>query len=345
MPEKIRWGLLATGAIAHAFARAVLQSQTGELVAVASRDLERAVEFGERFGIARRYGSYQALLDEPVVEAVYISTPHPQHAEWAIKAAEKGKHILLEKPIALNQNETRAILEAAKAKRVFLMEAYMYRCHPQTAKLVELLRAGLIGEVGVIQATFSFQDDFDSASRIWSNELAGGGIMDVGGYTTSIACLIAGAALGRPFSEPVAVSGAAKLHPQTGVDEWAVGTLKFESGAVASLACGVGVDQENAVRIFGTKGSLLLLNPYVADRELAAPGRIVVKPKGEKPYEVLVEARHTSFVYETDVCGRAIRAGRQEAETPAMSWAESLSNIRVQDAWRAASGLTYAAEK
>ena len=345
MSEKIRWGLLATGAIAEAFARGVRSSQTGELTAAGSRTREKAEKFGAEFGIGRCHGSYEALLADPAAEAVYISTPHPQHAEWAIKAAEAGKHVLVEKPVGLNQYEAQAMIEAAVANKVFLMEAYMYRCHPQTAKLVELLKQKVIGDVRVIQATFSFHAGFDAGSRLWSNALAGGGIMDVGGYTTSIARLIAGAALGLPFADPVKVMGAGHLHPQTGVDEWAVGTLKFAGDIVASIATGVGVNQESVVRIFGSEGSIFLPNPYVCVREGAAPGKIVVHRHGAEPREIAVDSPVTSFALEADVCGRAIRAGRRQAEAPAMTWEDTLGNIRAQDAWRAAVGLTYAAEK
>jgi predicted dehydrogenase/diketogulonate reductase-like aldo/keto reductase len=343
MENKIKWGLLATGAIAKAFARGVKQSQTGDLVAVGSRSLDKAETFAQEFGIPRRHGSYEALLADPGVDAVYVSTPHPQHAEWAIKAAEAGKHVLVEKPIGLNQYEAQAMIEAATANGVFLMEAYMYRCHPQTARLVELLHEKAIGEVSVIQATFSFHAGFDPESRLWSNASGGGGILDVGGYTTSIARLIAGAAQGLPFADPVAVTGAGSLHPQTGVDVWAVGTLRFAGGMVASVATGIGVNQENVVRVFGSAGHILLPNPYVAAREGAATGKIVVCRRGAAPEEIAIDSAVTSFAHEADVVGRAIRAGRTEAA--AMSWADTLGNLRAQDAWRAAIGLTYEAEK
>lgn len=342
--KRVRWGLLATGSIAQAFARAVKISQTGELAAVGSRTLEKATQFGAEFGISRQHGSYEALLADPQVDAVYISTPHPQHLEWTLKAAQAGKHILVEKPIGVNRHEARAMIEAARAHKVFLMEAYMYRCHPQTAKLVELIRNRAIGKVCVISATFSFQTGFDAASRIWSNELAGGGILDVGGYTVSISRLIAGAAVDLPFADPVAVTGTGSLHPETGVDTWAIGSLAFPGGIVASIATGVGVRQENVVRIYGTEGNILLPDPYVAGRSGAVPGRLLVSRYGEPAREVAINSSVTSFSHQADVCGRAILAGHLEAEAPSMSWADTLGNICVQDAWRAAIGLTYRAE-
>ncbi len=345
MNEKLRWGLLATGAIAQAFARGVKASQTGELVAVGSRSLDKAQAFGKDFGIPNCHGTYEELLADPTVEAVYISTPHPQHAEWSIKTAEAGKHVLVEKPVGLNQYEAQAMINAALENNVFFMEAYMYRCHPQTIKLVELLREHVIGDVSVIQATFSFCAGFNAESRLWSNALAGGGIMDVGGYTTSIARLVAGAAQGKPFVDPVAVSGAGHLHPQTNVDAWAVGTLKFPGDIVASIATGIAVNQENVLRIFGSKGSILVPDPYMAARDGSMPGKITVNRQGEGPREINIDSQVTSFAHEADVCGHAIRKGCLQAEAPAMTWEDTLGNIRTQDAWRAAIGLTYEAEQ
>jgi len=346
MKGKVRWGLLATGAIARAFARGIQHSQTGELLAVGSRARAKAEAFGAEFNVPRRYGSYEELLADRDVEAVYISTPHPLHAEWAIKAAEAGKHLLVEKPLAMNEYEGQLMIEAARANRVFLMEAYMYRCHPQTARLIELLRQREIGDVCVIAATFSFHADFNPEGRLWNKALGGGAILDVGGYTTSLARLIAGAALGRPFADPLAVTGAGHLHPQTGVDAWAVGTLKFDGGIVAQVSTGLGVAQENTVRIYGSAGQMTLPNPYLTARGGAAPGRIVVQKRGASaPLEIAVDSPVTSFTHEADVCGRAIRSGLQEAPAPAMSWADTLGNLRTQDAWRAAIGLRYEAEK
>lgn len=343
--KKIRWGLLAAGSIAQAFAKGLQTCKTGSLYAAASRSEEKARAFAQEFGAEKYYGSYEALLADQDVDAVYISTLHPMHMEWTIKAAEAGKHILVEKPIAVNENEAAAMIDAAKAANVFLMEAYMYRCNPQTAKIVELIRNGAIGDVSVIKATFSFHAAFNPESRIWNNDLAGGGILDVGGYTTSCARLIAGAAIGLPFANPVDVSGTGTLHPETGVDMWAAATLKFESGIVAQVSCGVGVNQENILQVFGSKGRLQVPAPYAASRNAPQPGRILVCPKGKDQPEIIdVKCDVTSFSLEADVCGNAIISGRTQAQSPAMSWDDSLGNIRTLDEWRKAIGLTYKGE-
>jgi len=344
MRAKIKWGILSTGAISRAFARGLPASATGELLAVASRYKEKAAAFGAEFGASRCYGSYDELLADKDVQVIYISTPHPMHAEWSIKAMNAGKHVLVEKPIGLNYDEAQAMIEAAIVNKVFLMEAYMYRCHPQTAKLVELLKSHAIGQVNVIQATFSFHAGFNPQSRIWNNALAGGGIMDVGGYTTSISRLIAGAALGKTFADPVAITGAGCLHPETGVDAWAVGTLKFDANIVATISTGVGVNQENVVRIFGSEGNIILPSPYAMNREGKTVGKIILKKNAEKEaQEILIDVNVTSYTLEADVVGKAIRAGLQQ--TDEMNWDDTLGNIRTQDQWRNAIGLTYEAEK
>ena len=345
MITKVRWGILGAGAIAHAFADGVVRSQTGRLVAVGSRTQEKADAFAAKWGGLRAHGSYETLLADPEVDAVYVATPHPAHPEWAIKAAEAGKHLLVEKPLAINSYLAQTMIEAAVANDVFLMEAYMYRCHPQTAKLVELIRSGAIGEVSVIQAAFAFHAGFSAESRIWNNALGGGGILDVGGYTMSIVRLVAGAAIGAPFADPVSVTGSGKLHPETGIDCWAVGTMKFASGIVATVTTGVGVSVENVVRIFGSKGSILVPDPYVCHRSGEMPGRIVVNVRGPPEQIIDIPSAVTSYAYEADVCGRAILAGRRQAEAPAMSWDDTLGNLRAQDVWRAAIGLVYGSEK
>ena len=153
---------------------------------------------------------------------------------------------------------------------------------------------------------------------------------------------MAGAALGLPFADPTAVSGAGYLHPQTGVDAWAVASLQFPGGIVASLATGVGVNQENVLRIFGSEGYIFVPGPYVFSGEAPVPGKILVHRKGEAPHEIEIASPATSYTLEVDVCGRAIRAGRQQPDTPAMTWEDTLGNLRALDAWRAAIGLTTA---
>lgn len=345
MKKTINWGILGAGAIAHAFADGVSRSTTGTLKAVGSRTQENANAFAAKWGGLNAHGSYEALVADPEVDAVYIATPHPMHPEWTIKAAEAGKHILVEKPMAINAYLAQTMIEAAVDNRVFLMEAYMYRCHPQTAKLVELIQAGTIGEIAIAEASFSFQSQFSPNSRLWSNALAGGGILDVGGYTTSILRLIAGASMGRPYADPIQVTGAGKLHEESGVDCWAVGTLTFENGLVGMIRTGIAINTENGVRIFGSEGSIIVPDPFVCSRSGAMNGRIIVRRKGQPEEIIDLPSAVTSYAYEADACGGAILAGQQQADAPAMTWEDSLGNLRTQDAWRHAIGLVYEQEK
>ena len=206
---KLRWGIIGPGGIAKAFYGGVAHSKTGELVAIGTRDPNRP-GLATDFGGARILKGYDALLADPEVDAVYIATPHTFHAGWAIKAAEAGKHALIEKPMGLTAFEADAMFHAARKAKTFMGEAFMYRLHPQTRKLVELVKAGTIGEVRMIKSSFGFaMPKFNPEHRLYANDLAGGGILDVGGYPVSMARLIAGAAAGKPFLDPVKVENGA----------------------------------------------------------------------------------------------------------------------------------------
>jgi len=345
MRDQLSWGIIGTGAIAATFGRALARSHTGRLVAVASRAQATADAFAREFNADHAHGSYQAILDDPNVQAVYIATPHPLHAEWTIKTARAGKHVLCEKPLAINHADAKSIIDAARQNDVFFMEAFMYRCHPQTARLIELVRSKAIGDVRVIHATFSFQVGFDPESRLFKNSLAGGGILDVGCYTVSMSRLIAGIATGKDFADPIEIKGVAHLG-QTGIDEWAVASLKFPGDILGQVATGVSLNQENVVRIYGSEGQITLPNPWTLNRYDAEQGRIIVQHKGEaSPREMIVEAASTAFAYEADVVGNAVLAGKKQASSPAMTWDDSLENIRTLDRWRESIGLVYESEK
>jgi predicted dehydrogenase/aryl-alcohol dehydrogenase-like predicted oxidoreductase len=340
--SRVAWGIIGTGGIAHTFARGLAKSRTGKLVAVGSRTQASADGFAKEFGLERAHGSYEALLADPEIHAVYISTPHPSHAEWCIKAARAKKHILCEKPLTLNHAEAMVVAEAAREHGVFLMEAFMYRCHPQTAKLVELIRSGVIGQVGVIQATFSFHAGFNAEGRLFKNELGGGGILDVGCYATSIARLIAGAAQGRPFAEPVRLSGFACLHREMKTDLYAVASAEFPEGILAQLAAGVGLNQENGVRVFGREGSLHLPTPYVMARDGGSTS-IFLTRNGAKTEEIVIKSDDYLYALEADSVGDALAQGK--LESPHMTVADTLGNMAALDQWRNSAGFVYESEK
>ncbi|HTS18401.1 MAG TPA: Gfo/Idh/MocA family oxidoreductase [Verrucomicrobiae bacterium] len=336
--NSLSWGILGTGRIAGVFAKNLPKSKTGKLVAVGSRSQTSADRFGAEFNIIRRHASYQALLDDPSVQAVYISTPHPMHAEWSIKAAQAGKHILCEKPLALNHADAVTVIDAARRHNVFLMEAFMYRCHPQTVKLVELLAQKTIGEVRMIQASFGFHREFNPNQRLFSNELGGGGILDVGCYPVSMSRLLAGAALGNPFANPIEFTGCGHLAT-TGVDLWAVASAKFPGDIIAALATSIQVQQDNTLRVYGAEGSLSVRTPWQPALD-GGTNTIVLECKGSTR-EIVIDSPQPLYAIEAD----NVAAHIEQRQSPAMSWEDTLGNMQTLDRWRAAVGVVYQSEK
>jgi len=341
--SQLSWGIIGTGSIAKTFAQGLAKSRTGKLVAVGSRRQDAADVFAAKFGPIKAHASYEDLLADPEVEAVYISTPHPLHAEWCIKAARAKKHILCEKPLTLNHAEAMVVVEAARENGVFLMEAFMYRCHPQTAKLIELIREGTIGEVGVIQATFSFHGHFNPEHRLFSNVLGGGGILDVGCYATSVSRLIAGAAQGLPFANPTKVTGFAQLYPEAGTDAYAIASAQFPGGILAQLSTGVGLNQENCVRVFGSKGAIHVPDPYTMGRDGGESTINLSRAGTSAPEAIVIKTDAWLYALEADAVADALTQGK--LESPFMSVADTLGNMAALDAWRTSAGLVYESEK
>lgn len=340
--QPIRWGIIGPGTIARTFADGIAHSKTGKLVAIASRNPGKP-GLGDGFPGARIIDGYEALLADPDVDAVYIATPHTGHVEWAIKAVRAGKHVLVEKPIALTAYDADAVFHEARKAGVFAGEAYMYRLHPQTAKLVELIKSGAIGEVRLIRTSFGFNmGGFNGEHRLFANDAAGGGILDVGGYPVSMARLIAGAVSGKSFLEPEKVSGVAHLG-QSGVDEWASAVLKFPNGIVAEVSCSIMAQQDNVLRIIGSEGRIEVENFWFASGHKGGVGKIDIIKGADRE---TVEVREDGWLYafEVDAAGEAIRAGQTDFAYPGMSWADSLGNLRAMDQWRQSVGLEYGVE-
>ena len=345
MTDHLRWGIIGPGGIAQAFLAGLENSRTGKLVAIGTRNPDKP-GLSETFHGARVVSGYQALLDDKEVDAVYIATPHPGHAEWAIKAAQAGKHALIEKPMGLSAFEADAIFNAHRKAGTFAGEAFMYRLHPATKKLGELISSGAIGDVRMIQSSFGFQmGKFMAAHRLFSNDLAGGGILDVGGYPVSMARFIAGAASGKPFADPIKVSGTAHLG-QEGTDEWSAAMLQFDNGIIAQVSCAVFVGLDNVLRIMGSTGRIEVPDFWFAGggRD-GGPGRIeIIRPNGEREVSETGAVGHL-YSFEVDAAGDAILAGKQEMASPGMTWADSLGNLRVLDKWRADIGMEFNIEK
>ncbi|MBO0133639.1 aldo/keto reductase [Agrobacterium burrii] len=341
--QPIRWGIIGPGTIARTFADGIAHSRTGRLEAIATRNPDKP-GLAEAFAGARIIHGYDALLADPYIDAVYIATPHTGHAEWAIKAIRAGKNVLVEKPIALSAYDADAIFHEAKKAGVFAGEAYMYRLHPQTAKLVELVNSRAVGDVRIIRSSFGFNmGSFRADHRLFANEMAGGGILDVGGYPVSMVRLIAGAVDGKLFAEPEKVAGAAHLG-QSGVDEWASAVLKFSNGIVAEVSCSIMAGQDNVLRIIGSEGRIEVKDFWFAAGHKGGTGRIDII-RGDKVETIEVPEDRWLYSFEVDAAGEAIRQGKKEFDALGMAWADSLGNLRVMDQWRASVGLEYSVEK
>jgi len=341
--QPIRWGIIGPGTIAKTFADGIAHSRTGRLEAIATRNPDKP-GLVEAFAGARIIHGYDALLSDPDIDAVYIATPHTGHAEWAIKAIRAGKNVLVEKPIALSAYDPDAIFHEARKAGVFAGEAYMYRLHPQTAKLLELVKSRAVGDIRIIRSSFGFNmGSFRADHRLFANEMAGGGILDVGGYPVSMVRLIAGAVDGKPFAEPEKVAGAAHLG-QSGVDEWASAVLKFSNGIVAEVSCSIMAGQDNVLRIIGSEGRIEVKDFWFAAGHKGGTGRIDIF-RGDKVETVELPEDRWLYSFEVDAAGEAIREGKKEFDAPGMGWGDSLGNLRVMDQWRASVGLEYSVEK
>ncbi len=306
---RTRWGILGTGMIAKMLADAISQAENAELVAVGSRSLDRARAFADDKGVAAAHGSYDELLADANVDIVCVSLPNSLHCEWTIKAAGAGKHILCEKPLAITVDECERMFAAAEGNGVRLMEAFMYRCHPQTMRLREMVDGGRIGELRIVHSTFSFSVD-DPANIRLSKPLHGGGLMDVGCYCVNLSRYIAG-------SEPIAVFGAAAYGDESDVDENFAGTLVFETGAFGQFDVGVKSAGRSGAGIVGSKGRIAVPVPWKPGETATvtvhdAGGAEEVAIPGGDPY--VLEVEHFS---------RCVTEG----EEPVLSRADTTGNM------------------
>jgi predicted dehydrogenase len=339
----LQWGILSAGHIARKFAVDLQSSRSNRLVAVASRHEADAAAFASAFGGVRAHGSYAALLADPEVQAVYIGTLHPWHAEWAIEAARAGKHVLCEKPLALNLADAQRMIEAARDHGVLLMEAFMYRFHPQTLKIAELVRTGQVGEVRVIRASFNFAADFDPGHRLFNKGLGGGAILDVGCYPMSFARLIAGQASGRTFANPTVLHGVGRIHPVAQTDEFASAVARFPGGVLAELSCGTTILDDQSAQIYGTDGWIDVPTPFLPGQGGRDEVIWLHKRGNAVPEKIAIDhLAHGLYTYEADAVAEAVARGA--TEVPAMTWADTLGNIAALDTWRQAVGMRYEGE-
>ena len=262
----IKWGILSTADINRKLLAGAAESDDVDVIAVGSRDLARSQTFAATWGIERAYGTYDELLADPDVEAVYIPLPNTMHSEWSIRALEAGKHVLCEKPFSRHIGDVERAFDAAEATGKHLSEAFMYRHHPQTARLTELVASGVIGELRVIRSAFSYSL-YDADNIRLRTDVEGGSLMDVGCYCVSGSRLLGG--------EPESVVGAAHIG-SSGTDWVFTGMLRFPGDVVALFDCGTSLPDRDELEAIGTEGSLFLDDPWHCNdaRDRAAPGRI-----------------------------------------------------------------------
>jgi predicted dehydrogenase len=327
--EIVRWGILGTGNIARKFASGLLAlPERCRLVAVGSRTRAAAEGFVRAHApAARAHPSYQALLDDPEVEVVYISLLNHLHAEWAVRAARAGKHVLCEKPATMTAHELEQVLAAARAAQVFFMEGFLYRCHPRWAQLQALLAAGEIGELRLLHASFCFDGGHQPAGRLLDRAQGGGALMDVGCYALSWLRGLAGA-------EPLATSCQARLAA-TGVDESACGTLLFPGGVIASFTTSVRWPAPTSASIIGSSGRIEVSEPFRCTPGVAA----MALYRGD--------ALVRTMTVEDDGLTRYAREALEvvdhlhQLQSPAMSWDDSLGQARTLDALRHQAGVWW----
>jgi len=334
--KKIKWGIIGPGTIANNFADGLKESKSGELIAIASKTEEKLNLFGNKYNISHslRYNNYKDIVNNKEVDAIYISTPHTFHAEWTIKAAVMGKHILCEKPGAVNLSEGKKVIEVVQKAGVFYMEGFMYRCHPQIKKLLSIIKDKRIGDITFIKSSFGFDTKRNiPESRLFNIELAGGSILDVGLYPVSFSRLIAGAALGKEYLNPYNIEGSATIG-ETGVDEIANIYMYFENGITAEGSTAIRKNMENNAVITGTKGSIILDQPWTPVKEGGPYKSSIIIESNKKKETIEVTGPEHLFSFEAEVASNAIINNKFEAPYPAMTWNDTLGNLETLDKWR-----------
>ncbi len=258
MTDKVRWGILSTANIGRRVIPAIQASRNGEVAAVCSRSLERAQAFAAEQGIPRALGSYEALIADDEIDAIYNPLPNSMHAEWSVKCAEAGVPTLCEKPFASDAAEAQTIVDAFEKREVLLAEAFMYRFHPQQAKVKEILAAGGIGDLQIINSSFSFAISDEGNIRL-SKALAGGALMDVGCYCVNLMRFMTG-------EEPARVTASGRIGATTGVDEALAGIFEFPSGVIGHFDCGLRAHRQHTYTLKGTDGMIVVPTSFVPDK-------------------------------------------------------------------------------
>ncbi len=328
MPDRLRWGILSTGNIARQFCAGVAASQRGELTAVASRRQESADPFAQQFKIPTAYGNYDSLLNDANVDAIYNALPNSLHHPWTVKSLRAGKHVLCEKPLAASAAEAQDMFDAAARAGKMLVEAFMYRSHPLTHAVLQAVGDGAIGKLKMVRTSFCYCTSRIAGNVRFSAELAGGGLMDVGCYCINFSRLLAGA-------EPTVCTVAATMH-SSGVDELAVGSMRFANGVLASFTCGTTTHADNTAYVCGSDGYIEVPVPWKPPRQSvfviarSTPPRMDDRgksPNAPPPEVVSVNVEQELYGLEADDFAATVMDGK----APAVSREDSLGNMRVLD--------------
>ena len=287
----LRWGLLSTARINRRLIPAIRAASRSDLLAVASRERERAETYAAEWSIPRAHGSYEALLADPEIDIVYISLPNSLHAEWTVRAVKAGKHVLCEKPLALSLDECDRVIDAAEAAGVVVAEAVMYLYHPLLLKVGRLVKEGVVGQVTLVRGAFSFFLDRLDDVR-WQPELGGGSLWDLGSYPVSFIRFMVG--------DPVEVFGW-QTTSASGVDATFAGLLRYETGVLGVFDCGFRQQFRVQAEVTGTGGALIIQRPYL----ITAESRILLRQGFEEneltmpeanPYQCEVEALQAAIL-------------------------------------------------
>jgi len=312
-----RWGILGCARIAErALMPAFRAAVNAELAGIAARDERRAKAWADKFGIPTAHKDYAALVEDPDIDAVYIPLPNHLHAAWSIRAAQAGKHVLCEKPLALSEREARTMFEAAGKAGVLLMEAFMYRFHPRFESALDLLRSGEIGDVLTVRSAFTFLFTSSAEDYRWGKAMGGGALYDVGCYPVSAARTVFG-------SEPASVFARARLHPRSGIDLGMSLLAEFSGGRQALVDCAFDIPFHSWLEAAGTKGRLVLPRAFSAkDFELPIE---VIKDDDSRVLNFPSANQYVRMIEHFGECirrGSALRYGAEDA----------LENARTIDA-------------
>ncbi|MER5790164.1 Gfo/Idh/MocA family oxidoreductase [Streptomyces sp. NPDC001980] len=328
--QSVRWGILATGGIAAAFAADLVDLPDAEIVAVASRSPEAAEGFAERFGIGRAYGDWESLARDEDIDIVYVATPHSAHRAAAGLCLTAGRNVLCEKPFTLNAREAGELVALAKEHDRFLMEAMWMYCHPLIRRLTALVADGAIGEVRTVQADFGLEGPFPPAHRLRNPLLGGGALLDLGVYPVSFTQLLLG--------EPDGMSARAVLSDE-GVDLQTGALFSWESGALASVHCSIVGGTGTTASVTGSQGRIDIPDGFFN------PDRFVLHRDGRDPQEFALapeDGPRNTFRHEAGEAMRAVRAGEQES--PLVPHDSTLAVMRTLDALREQIGVRYPGE-